>query len=226
MNKKSLCYLISIAVFASGLVLGGLFTLQKVKNAITNQPEPYFHEHADFALFLNGEKFDFTKGEYMSTKPCIAKASSWVPVAYAHGSDLDDAVHLHDGIGGVVHMHRENVSWHDFFESLKMDFEDTIFIDDEGNQYREDDNNEFRFIKNGEEVETLQDVEIRDLDRVLISYGPKDRAYSELLVEYGQITNDACYYSDACLHRGSAPLESCGSSSDTQSSSILDWIGL
>jgi len=225
MNKTA-SYFFGLTLVFIGVLGGIFFTVQYIQKAITNQPEPEFHEHADFALFLNGEKFDFTKGEYMSTKPCIAQAPLWGPIVHAHGGDLDDAVHLHDGIGGVVHLHRENVSWHDFFESLKMDFEDTIFIDDERNQYKENETNEFRFIKNGEEVKTLADVEIRDLDRVLISYGPKDREFSELLIEYGQITNNACFYSESCLHRGSAPLESCGQGSAYQKPKVLEWIGL
>ncbi len=226
MDKKKTDYLITLILVLIGITFGGLLALKHVKSAISAQPEPSFHEHADFALFLNGEKFDFTKGEYMSTKPCVAQAHTWLPIAYAHGGDLEDSVHLHDGIGGVVHMHRENVSWHDFFESLKMEFEDTIFIDDEGNQYRVDEKNEFRFLKNGEEIESLEDTEIRDLDRILISYGPKNRELSELYAEYGQISNNACYYSESCLHRGSAPLESCGSGSTYQKPKLLDWIGL
>lgn len=208
------------------LFLGIGFTLLHVQKRIAEIPQPAYHEHADFALFVNGEKFDFTLDEFMSTAPCVVTTEASIPVAYAHGSDLDDAVHLHDKVGGVVHTHRADVSWHDFFESLKMDFEDTIFIDHEGNQYRENEEYEFRFMRNGEEVETLQDVEIRDLDRVLISYGLKDRPMEELLIEYAQITNDACFYSETCPHRGIAPYESCGGADAYEKPAVLEWLGV
>ena len=205
--------------------IGGVVTLYIVKYEVDIVPEPVFHEHADFVLFLDGERFDFAKDEFMSIKPCVAKSNSWIPTAYAHGLDLEEVVDLHNRDGNVVHVHQEGVTWHDFFESLKMGLEDNLFVDHEGNQYKSNDSNEFRFVVNGERVETIVEREIRDLDQVLISYGPRDEDPNILSVQYGQVTNSACLFSGSCPHRGVPPLESCGGAEE-KPTPILEWLGL
>ena len=207
------------------LFVGVSATLSAVRSNIENTPEPAFHEHADFALFLDTVRFDFAKDEFMSIKPCVAKSNSWVPTAYAHGLDLEEAVDLHNRDGNVVHVHQEGVTWHDFFESLKMGLEDNLFVDHEGNQYKEDDTFEFYFFVNGERVDTLADREIRDLDQVSISYHSNDNPPAFAGFEHGMVTNNACLFSGSCPQRGIAPLESCGGPEE-KPSPLLEWLGL
>jgi len=206
------------------LVVGVSSTLLTVRSNVENIAEPAFHEHADFALFLNGERFDFSLDEFMSITPCTAKANFLIPVAQAHGLELDEAIDLHDRDGNTVHVHQPGVAWHDFFESLKMGFENNLFVDAEGVQYKSDDAHEFRFIVNGERVDTLADREIRNLDQVLISYGSKDEDPDILQIQYAQVTNNACLFSGACSHRGVAPVESCGAAEVKKP--LLQWLGL
>lgn len=221
---KKLIPLILIA-FIAGLLGGAFIILEQARSEIAAIPEPAYHAHADFTLFLNGEQFDFSKDKYMSNVPCKLTKSTWIDAAYAHGTDLEEGLHLHDNVGGVVHLHQEALTWHDFFESLKMKFEDNEFMDDEGNSWKNDEENSFRFFINGQEVETIVDTIINDLDRVLITYGPRDREMSEINAELGQISNDACYYSESCPERGTAPYESCGGA-PAEKSKVIEFLGL
>lgn len=216
-------YLTLVAAFLIGGLVSGWGMLHSVKTTIENKPEPAFHEHADFAMYLLGERFDFSKDEFMSVTPCkiVQEPSLFgIPAALAHGStreSLKDDVHLHDNIGGVVHSHKEGIDWSDFFVSIGMEFTDTTFTDHEGAITKNTDENTFRFFLNGQEVLTISDVEIRDNDKVLISYGPKDRVEKDFARELASISNDACYYSETCLHRGDAPYESCGNTAPEKS---------
>ena len=106
----------------TAFLLGSAAAVLVTKSLIANQPAPAFHEHADFALFLDGQQFDFAKDTYMSTMPCTVATSDvhLIDTALAHGGDSDVAeyVHLHDMIGTVVHVHRAGITWSQFFESL------------------------------------------------------------------------------------------------------------
>lgn len=216
----------TIIISFACLLIGAAAALLFVKAKVAAIPEPAFHEHADFALFLDGVRFDFARPEFMSNKPCVITDASWfVPAALAHGNDLEDAVHLHDGDGSVIHVHRENVTMHDFFESLNMVFEDGSFTDNEGGVYKDNDLRSFRYFVNGEEVESIQDYVIRNQDQILITYGLQNRDQAGILAEIGQISNRACLFSGTCSHRGLAPIESCGAS-ETKPSRVLEWLGI
>lgn len=224
---KKHVFVFAIVVLLSGLVTAGL-TLVYLRSIVRSQPEPAFHEHADFALFLNGRQFDFSKEEYMSNVPCSITRAGKVPVALAHGETetVRDYVHLHDRIGSVVHVHKKGITWHDFFHSLEMDFSDSLFVDDQGNRYENSDTHSFRFVVNGEEVQSLADREIRDLDQVLITYGRRDRTTDSITIEQARVTNNACLSSYACQHRGVTALESCGAVIPTAADKLLLWLGV
>ena len=206
MNKYIVGLLIGFLIGTAALVATTRVVLQQQK------AEKTFHEHANFAVFLNGTRFDFAKIQYMNTTPCTAGIPVLVPVAQAHGdvNDLRDAVHLHDQNGGVVHVHRAGITWHNFFETLEMTFEKGTFTDDTGKKYENNDQNSFRYFVNGKEETDITNREIRDLDSVLITYGRKNRPQTSIQQELGQIPNDACVSSGLCNSRGPAPVETCG----------------
>lgn len=220
---------ITLALIA-GIFLGGYGVLTIVKSELASRPEPDFHEHADFAMFLNGEQFDFSKQEFMSDKPCTVfqpNAFGLIQAAYAHGGAEHEeyGAHLHSSISSVVHVHRQGAKWHDFFEALGMEFSDTHFADHQGNLYENNGANSFRFFVNGEEVEQLAEREIRDLDQVLITYGSVSRTLDQIRPELTFITNNACKSSEACLHRGFPSLESC-TVSRQEKPFLLEFLGL
>ena len=205
------------------LIIGATGSLFYAQHSISDHQahaEEEVHVHANFALFLDGERFNFTREEFMSDKPCSYPLSSnIIPTAHAHGEDnndgevaLEDAVHLHEMDGDTIHIHAAGVTYGQFFESLGMVFNDTNFIDHEGNEYIPTEEKSFHMYINNEKVENLAEREVQDLDRVLISYGSEESINSELV----QIAHTACVFSESCPERGTAPIELCGSGGESK----------
>jgi hypothetical protein len=217
----------TVAISVSALLVGFALALGIVRQTIQAQPAPEFHEHVDFAVFLNGERFDFARHEFMSNVPCSITKESWwgIDTALAHGDDFSDAIHLHDSDGGTIHLHQAGLTMHNFFETLDMQFDDFSFADHEGNRYENNEVNHFRFFVNNEEVTGLADREIANLDRILITYGPRDRTKASIDAELAQVGSRACIFSGDCSHRGTAPLESCGAAGE-KPSALLQWLGV
>lgn len=162
--------------------------------AILNSPKielgEKVHEHADFKVFLNGKSFDFTKDKYQSSVD----------------NPLDPEAHLHDGIGHVIHKHRKGVTLEYFFETLNMRFSNNCFVTDDGTEYCNNDKNTLKFIVNGKENDKFETYEFSDLDKIIISYGPKDENLDN---QINSISDDACLYSEKCPERGKPPTENC-----------------
>ena len=194
-----------------GLLLGAAILLVAARIAITkySTSEP-FHEHANFAVFLNGERYNFSKILYMSSEPCTADTESKPVPAGNTPEVLHEVVHLHDQNGGVVHVHRQGITWSDFFTSLNMKFSKGEFVDDAGKKYHDDAESAFRYFVNGKEVSDITRKDIRDLDSVLITFGPRNQAPAVIASELTQIPTDSCQYSGPCPSRGPAPAETCG----------------
>ncbi len=162
------------------------------------------HEHADFALFLNGQQFDFGKDEYQSDEPVNEDPQ------HEHNDELtqhDPYVHIHDGVGSIIHKHKAGVTMGYFFETLGFELSDLCIKDDKGNEYCAGDGNSLKFFVNGKRVPSLVDYEFNDLDQILISYGPL--VDTTVTAQLGSITDEACIYSETCPERGEAPTENC-----------------
>lgn len=80
------------------------------------------HIHAGFQLYKDDQRVDFTDFTYMSVKPCGEEDHGDGKGGY---SKLDD-IHLHDGIGDVIHIHTANVTWGDVFASLNVDVQGIV----------------------------------------------------------------------------------------------------
>jgi hypothetical protein len=143
---------------------------------------PFRHEHADFAVFINGERVSFDEERYLSDEE----------------SQLDPEVHLHAPRTDVVHKHRQNVTWSEFFATLGWELTDTCLSDADGNEYCEGEGNDLRFFVNDVEVDILANQLIYELTRVLISYGP---AAADLSEQIASVTDQACIPSEKCLER-------------------------
>jgi hypothetical protein len=64
-------------------------------------PDPN-HTHADFAVYIDSKRVDFSDPKYMSTGQ----------------KHLSQYFHLHDGIGTVIHRHKPGLTLGEFFASL------------------------------------------------------------------------------------------------------------
>ena len=217
MKKSSIITVILLLIsFALGILV--LFLLLRYQ--INTSKEAEFHEHADFALFIEGEAFDFSDTRYMTMEPCMLTPQESVPI---DEKPLEDSVHLHNNDGSVIHVHRPGITYSDFFESLGMRLEDDSLDDADGNEFKTTDEKSFTFMLNGEMVDSLANAEIRNLDQVLISYGDAERDSEVLMSEYGSISNKSCISSEACLHREPAAPENC---SQTPKPFLLEGLGL
>lgn len=147
------------------------------------------HEHADFAVYLNGEKFDFTKAKYQSSDT----------------NPLDPDAHLHDGNGDVTHKHRKGITLGYFFDTLGMKFDNQCFTTDDGTQYCNTADKKLTMYVNGKENTQFGNYEFTDLDRILITYGDMTGVADQIT----SISDDACLYSEKCPERGTPPTENC-----------------
>lgn len=148
------------------------------------------HEHADFKVYLNGKQFDLSLDKYMDTKE----------------NPKDPYAHLHDGNGDVTHKHKQGVTLGYFFKSIGISFDKNCFVTDTKERYCSDGNNALKLYVNGKQNDKLGDYEFTDLDRILISYGPKSEVLDN---QMKSVTDMACMYSDKCPERGKPPTENC-----------------
>ena len=91
--------------------------------ALASSPAPEIHFHAGFQVYVDGVKQDYSDFQYMHLKPCD-EDEEHAPTDPAQLTEAERAeeqqerAHLHEGIGDVVHVHRENVVWGDLFQNL------------------------------------------------------------------------------------------------------------
>jgi hypothetical protein len=166
------------------------FGFAKISSAGTAvNPDPN-HTHADFAVFIDGNRVDFAQEKYMSTD-----------TAPKH-----PYTHVHDGNGNVIHRHKPGITIRDFFSSLKMTLTSECFTLDTGVQHCTDDKKRWRIFVNGQEAPVNPAFVFQDLDQILLTYGANDTAYKQQL---RKLSDDACRYSKTCPERGTPPKENC-----------------
>ena len=153
------------------------------------------HWHADFALFIRGEQFDFNQPQFLADEDS--------------GEDHHPYLHIHPERYTVVHVHLSGSTWSEFFESLGFSLTDPTLVGVEeaqtcltmpdGTQYCSDGDERLRFFRNGVEVDGIGLSEITDLDRVLITYGSESD--EEIQDQIAQVTDQACIPSGLCRER-------------------------
>jgi hypothetical protein len=161
------------------------------------------HEHADFAVFIRGEQFDFSP--YMFGEDDTPESNN---------------VHLHDPRPNVVHVHTTLTTWDEFFTSIGFTLTDpsfpgitedrTCFELPDGTEHCSTDADKWKFVVNGVPVDGIANMNIGDLSRVVLSYGPES-AEDVLVQQYSQVTNNACILSELCIARidPNEPREAC-----------------
>lgn len=175
-------------------------------------PDPN-HTHADFAVWVNGQHLDFTDPRYMSE-------------VYEEGKEvrvdpMRRYLHLHDGIGHVIHRHKPELTLGEFFASVGLPMEDSCITLDDLQYSRLDEgwkkdfavekklctNGKFhwRMFVNGSEIPFKPGYNFQDEDKILLMYSSGDEVSEEQL----SLTNDACLYSKTCPWRGEPPAENC-----------------
>jgi len=147
----------------AGVVLGALIVLA-IRFA-TYSPPNHVHYHANFAVYINGQREQFKDPSYyQEVAICSADA----------GDNPKARVHMHDEVNDVIHVHDAGVTWGNFFENIGWSLSATSIINKQGAIYTENDQNKLHLILNGQDYTDLgglANTVIRDKDRLLISYG-------------------------------------------------------
>lgn len=144
-----------------GIVLGVLL-LGGARFAFSGPP-PATHHHANFAVYLNGERLDLSGDQYMEeVAACYAAEEG--EIAPEHRA------HMHENVGDVVHVHHPGVTWGHFFENLGFAVgPDYFFTGTE--RYFDGEEGTLRIVVNGFLVEDVSNRPIQSQDRLLISFG-------------------------------------------------------
>lgn len=120
------------------------------------------HYHANWAVFVDGERLDLSADRYMEPVATCMAGDQILPA---------NRVHMHDNDDAVVHVHHTGVTWGHFVMNLGWSLGDDYLILDDGRQLVESSGGSLKFVVNGFVVPSVRDRLIRSGDRLLISYG-------------------------------------------------------
>ncbi len=170
-------------------------------HAIAN-PDPN-HTHTDFAIWMDGQRIDFSNEEFMSE----SEDGQTEDDHEAHGHKHHPYLHLHDDDGNVIHRHKPGLSIGDFFASIQIGIDAHCYTSSAPMADREMcGDTPFRMFVNGKEMPLNLAYVFDDLDQILFTNAVDD---AEVAEQIGQMTEDACLYSQRCPWRGTPPVENC-----------------
>lgn len=204
--------------------LGGVAFVVKQRMTPAVNPDPN-HTHADFAVWVDGQKLDFSGEEFMSEAPTQAGAfrSLLVPLASAHAGE-DEGVHheqrkylhLHDGVGNVMHRHKPGLTIGEFFLSLgttigKPDGQALCVKFPQADERCDEGERTWQMVLNDAQPREFDPAYVfQDNDKILILYPTADQPVADqIAAAWSQMTDDACLYSRTCPWRGDPPAENC-----------------
>jgi len=141
------------------------------------------HFHANFAMYIEGERVDFSDDKYMED---IAACGIGGVIYPSHRA------HLHENNGETIHIHHEWVSFGHFFSNIWFSFGENYIVNDESKIYQEAAWDQVTFILNWKIVENPFNRLIKSEDRLLISYGSESEEV--LLERYSSVSNNAGEY--------------------------------
>lgn len=166
-----------IGAVAGVLLLGGLRFAFAPWDATT-------HYHANWAVFIDGERLDLTAERYMEDASACAERGN-VQAA--------DRVHMHDGNHDVVHVHHEGATWGHLMAVLGFGLGADYLITDDGRRLFNDDGRTLKFVINGFQVSDIHNRVIRPGDRLVISYGA-ETAEQVMAEQFPRVASNAPEY--------------------------------
>lgn len=150
-----------ISLVAIGFLLGVLgFTTYRIVTYKTMR----VHHHANFALYINGERDEFKSFTFYEEVQACAD----------HGAaNPKSRVHMHNQDASLIHVHDNGATWGHFFANLGYGLTDKALQNDDG-VFAASDDDKLTFILNGQEVSTIANRVISSEDVLLINYGSED----------------------------------------------------
>jgi hypothetical protein len=180
LNKAKLSKKTWIIVVTAFLI--GVITVLSIRFFTYHVPKST-HYHANFALYINGQREEFKDPFYYKEVATSCNTTD--------GLTPDKRVHMHDNINNLVHVHDEAVSWSNFFQNIGW-VVDPRLIRSLDNLYVPDDQNKITFLLNGQKVDSAMRNIIGDEDKLLIDFG--NTSEQDLQKEYKSIPATAHKY--------------------------------
>jgi hypothetical protein len=145
-------------------ILGALalFIVLTAIRFIAYEEPAHTHYHANFAVFIDGNKIDFNKPQYMEEVSSCDVTTHILP---------KQRVHLHNSIGDSIHVHQEGSTWNHLFNNIGWNLGDTFIQNDKNLIYETNSDKKLTFILNGKKVDSVFNLLIKSEDRLLINYG-------------------------------------------------------
>lgn len=168
-----------IALLTAGVVLGVLLFVA-FRFAVADPPEPT-HYHANFAVWVNGERLDLSADQFMEDVGSCAAQGAVLPRERAH---------LHNNNADVVHVHDQGVTWGQLLANLGMAAGNDFLVLPGGALYEAGAGRTMKFILNRRPQFSVTNDLIRSGDRLLISFGPEEEA-EVLRTQFAAVASDA-----------------------------------
>jgi hypothetical protein len=136
------------------------------------RPPEATHFHANWAIYIHGERLDLTDRRYMEEiSSCYTVDGEVTP---------QSRVHMHEGNHDVLHIHHLGATWGHLAGNLGIGLGEGYLIQADGTRIFDGEDGRFTYILNGRALTAVHNELISSEDRLLISYG------SESLNELGQ----------------------------------------
>jgi hypothetical protein len=156
-KKKATLSPLVVAVLA---FLVGAVTIVAIR--FTAIKDDSVHYHANFALYVNGQKDEFKSFTFYEE----------VEACTLHDDDNVKAlVHMHNQNPGLIHVHDHGRTWGQFFNNLGYTLGDKVIVTDSGVYATGQDDNKLSFILNGQATQAIANRVIKSGDKLLINYG-------------------------------------------------------
>lgn len=141
----------------AGVLLSGLLRLAL-------QPSPRaVHYHANWALFVNGERLDLSDPRFMEdVATCKADPTRVLP---------EERVHMHNRDADAVHVHDPGATWGHLLANIDFGVGDDYLVTHTREKLLSGAGRTLKFVLNGEPVGSIRNLGIERGDRLLISYG-------------------------------------------------------
>jgi hypothetical protein len=160
---KTKWFLMAASLVAGAVLVFGI-------RFFTYQPPEEVHYHANFALYLNGQREEFKDAHYYTEVEMCTGDTEDIPTERAH---------MHDEINNVVHVEDNAVTWGNFFENLGWTLGPNFIAKPDGMVYQAGGNTKLHIMLNGQDYTDLGNMAgrvIKDKDRLLISFGEESNA--------------------------------------------------
>lgn len=174
---KKIILLLLLLILATGV-----FLVWYIYSASEHVP-PHFH--ANFAMYIDGEKIDFSGDQYMEDVAGCSITGDIMP---------KDRVHLHENNPDTIHVHAAGVSWGHFFANNNITFWEKYLVLDNWTVYKNNDSSSIKYIINWKIKTNPFNKFIWSKDRLLIAYGNKTD--EELLILYETVSDNAGEYNE------------------------------